>query len=105
GNIPFPVIHIDTGYKFKQMYRFRDEIAKEWGLELLVAKIEEAIREKVGPNKLDKLECCTRLKTEALKDYLDKHGFDALILAVRRGVFSSPVFPFFVHLLSKTLPY
>ncbi len=84
GKIPFPVIHIDTGYKFKQMYQFRDEITREWGLELLVAKNEEAIRREVGPDKEDKLECCTRLKTEALKNYLDTHGFDALILAIRR---------------------
>ena len=84
GKIPFPVIHIDTSYKFKQMYQFRDKITKEWDLELLVARNEEAIGEGVNPNKEDKLECCTRLKTEALKNHLDKHGFDALILAIRR---------------------
>jgi sulfate adenylyltransferase subunit 2 len=84
GKIPFPVIHIDTGFKFKQMYQFRDKITREWGLELLVARNEEAIRENVGPSKIDKLECCTRLKTDALKNCLDKYGFDALILAIRR---------------------
>ncbi len=82
GKIPFPVIHIDTGYKFKQMYKFRDEMAKEWGLDMVVAKNEEAIKEGVGPN--GKLECCTRLKTQALKTCLEDHGFDALILAIRR---------------------
>ena len=44
GAIPFPVIHIDTGYKFKQMYEFRDRIAKEWGLDLIVTKNEEAMK-------------------------------------------------------------
>jgi len=83
GKIPFPVIHIDTGYKFKKMYKFRDEIAREWGLDLLVAKNEEAIGEGLSPEG-GKLECCTRLKTEALKSFLEKHGFDALILAIRR---------------------
>ena len=84
GKIPFPAIHIDTGYKFKEMYQFREKIAREWGFNLVVAKNEVAIEEGVSPNKEDKLECCTRLKTQALKDFLDEHGFDALILAIRR---------------------
>jgi sulfate adenylyltransferase subunit 2 len=84
GKVPFPVIHIDTGYKFKQMYDFRDKLSKEWGLDLRVAKNEKAIKEKVGPYSSDKLECCTRLKTQALKDYLEEQGYDALILAIRR---------------------
>lgn len=83
GKIPFPVIHIDTGYKFKQMYQFREELAREWGLDLLIARNEEACKEGVGPE-TGKLECCTMLKTEALKQTLEKHGFDALILAIRR---------------------
>ncbi len=84
GKIPFPVIHIDTGYKFKEMYQFRDKINEEWGLDLQVARNKEAIKDGVGPNREDKLECCTRLKTEALKNFLKDYGFDALILAIRR---------------------
>jgi sulfate adenylyltransferase subunit 2 len=83
GKIPFPVIHIDTGYKFKDMYQFRDRIARDWGLDLLVARNEDAVEQGVGP-KTGKLECCTRLKTEALKTFLEQRGFDALILAIRR---------------------
>jgi sulfate adenylyltransferase subunit 2 len=83
GKIPFPVIHIDTSYKFRQMYKFRNEIAQEWGLDLVIAKNEEAIKEGVSP-KDGKFECCTRLKTEALRKCLEEHGFDALILAIRR---------------------
>ncbi len=83
GKIPFPVIHIDTGYKFKQMYKFRNRIAAEWGLDLIVAKNEEAIKEGVGPS-TGKFECCTRLKTQALMQCLEKYRFDALILAIRR---------------------
>ena len=83
GEIPFPVIHIDTTFKFKQMYAFRDKIAKEWGFNLIVAKNEEAIAAGVSPEQ-GKFECCTRMKTEALMSELDKHGFDALILAIRR---------------------
>ena len=83
GKIPFPVIHIDTGYKFKQMYTFRDKIAEEWRMDLVIARNEEAIKAGIGP-KNGKFECCTKLKTEALMKYLDKHGFDALLLAIRR---------------------
>lgn len=83
GKIPFPVIHIDTSYKFDNMYIFRDSIAKEWGLNLIVAKNEEAIGKKVGPD-IGKFECCTQLKTQALMKCLEQYGFDALILSIRR---------------------
>jgi len=83
GKIPFPVIHIDTSYKFKIMYQFRDNLAREWGLDLVVARNREALGEGVDP-KDGKFECCTRLKTEALRECLEEHGFDALILAIRR---------------------
>ncbi len=83
GKIPFPVIHIDTGYKFKPMYEFRDRIARDWGFELIVARNEKYIKKGFGPDK-GHLECCTKLKTEALKECLKKYKFDALILAIRR---------------------
>ena len=83
GKIPFPVIHIDTSYKFPEIYKFRDEIAKEWGFNLLVAKNEEAIEKGMSPDK-GRFECCTLLKTEALKDMIKKEKFDALILSIRR---------------------
>lgn len=83
GKIPFPVIHIDTGYKFPEMYKYRDNLAKEWNFKLIVAKNEEAIKNGMGPEK-GRFECCTQLKTEALKQFLKKHKFDALILSIRR---------------------
>jgi len=83
GKIPFPVIHIDTGYKFRQMYQFRDKIVEDWGLDLVIAKNEEALKEEVDP-KDGKFQCCNRLKTEALRRCLAEYGFDALILAIRR---------------------
>jgi sulfate adenylyltransferase subunit 2 len=83
GKIPFPVIHIDTGYKFKEMYKFRDAIAAEWGLDLIVAENEEARKAGVGPQN-GNFECCTQLKTQALMQCLEQNGFDALILAIRR---------------------
>jgi sulfate adenylyltransferase subunit 2 len=83
GKIPFPVIHIDTTYKFKQMYAFRDNLAKDWGMNLIIARNEEAIERGVCPND-GKFECCNKLKTEALMKCLEENRFDALILAIRR---------------------
>jgi sulfate adenylyltransferase subunit 2 len=83
GKIPFPAVHIDTGYKFPQIYEFRDRIAKELDLNLIIAKNEEAMRNGINPEK-GKFECCTALKTEALKRLIEKEKFDALILAIRR---------------------
>jgi len=82
GQVPFPALHIDTGYKFPEMYRFRDEYSAKWSLNLVVARNEEAIAKGMGPKK--KLECCTALKTEGLKQAIAKHGFEALLLGIRR---------------------
>lgn len=83
GKIPFPVIHIDTSFKFKEIYEFRNRYAKEWGLNLIIAKNEEALKQGVSPEK-EKFECCTKLKTEALKLTIKEYGFRALLLAIRR---------------------
>jgi len=82
GKLPFPALHIDTGYKFPQMYKFRDEYGAKWGMNLLIARNEEAITQGMGPEK--KLECCTALKTDGLKQAIAKHGFEALLLGIRR---------------------
>jgi len=83
GKIPFPVIHIDTSYQFPEIYEFRDKIAKDWGLNLLIAKNEKALEKGRSPEK-GRFECCTELKTEALKTMIKERNFDALILAIRR---------------------
>lgn len=79
GTIPFPIVHVDTAFKFPEMYRFRDEYAKKWGLNLIVEKNESNI----GPDK-GKLNCCNELKTNALKRIIAKYGFKALLLGIRR---------------------
>jgi sulfate adenylyltransferase subunit 2 len=84
GQIPFPIIHIDTSYKFPEMYRFRDKWAKEWGLNLIIARNEEKLREGMGPKKASKLECCNELKTNALKIALKKYNLKAILLGIRR---------------------
>ena len=79
GRIPIPVIHIDTGYKFPEIYEFRDKIAREWGFELIVWKRETEVNWKDG-----RLKCCQERKTEALKEVIQEYGFDAIIVAIRR---------------------
>jgi len=83
GKIPFPVVHIDTSYKFKEIYEFRKEYTEKWDLNLTVLKNQAALDS--GMNyKTGKFECCNTLKTQALKDGLKEHQFKALLLAIRR---------------------
>ena len=84
GELPFPVLHIDTGYKFPEIYEFRDRYAKEFGLRLLVSRNEEALAAGMSCETTDKLACCTALKTEALKQAIAREGFEALLLGIRR---------------------
>lgn len=83
GKVPFPTVHIDTSYKFKDIYEFRDKYAKEWGLNLIISQNKEALQHGMGPDTA-KLQCCTALKTEALKQTLQQYNFKALLLAIRR---------------------
>ncbi|MFH2013216.1 MAG: sulfate adenylyltransferase subunit CysD [Pseudomonadota bacterium] len=84
GRIPFQVIHIDTGYKFPQIYTFRDRYSKEWKLNLRIGKNEEAIGECIGPQNNNKFKCCSELKTNALKKLVNKEGYKAILLGIRR---------------------
>ena len=84
GKVPFPALHIDTGYKFQEIYDFRDKWSEEWDFRLLIGKNDEAIAAGIGPDTGDKLTCCGRLKTEALKQTIDKYHFKALLLGIRR---------------------
>ena len=83
GEVPIPVVHIDTSYKFKEIYEFRDRLVKEWNLKLIIARNEEALKQGMNPSR-GKLECCTALKTQALKQAIERYGFKALLLAIRR---------------------
>jgi len=83
GKLPFPALHIDTSYKFPEIYEFRDKWAEKWGINLLVERNKDALEKGMGPHK-DKLECCGQLKTEALKKAIGKHNFKALLLGIRR---------------------
>jgi sulfate adenylyltransferase subunit 2 len=82
GKVPFPVIYIDTGKHFQEMYDFRDECVKKWDLDLIVSKNKQADKNGIGPK--DKLKCCGMRKTEALKETIAEHKFEALLLGIRR---------------------
>lgn len=84
GRFPFPLMHIDTGYKFPEMYEFRDKYAKEIGARLIVERNEEQITNNAHPLKLGNDRCCQYLKTGALLSALKKHGFDAAFGGARR---------------------
>jgi sulfate adenylyltransferase subunit 2 len=83
GKIPFPVIHLDTTFKFREIYEFRDRIAKEYAINLIIAKNELALKNKAALKK-STFECCDSLKTEALKQTAKKYHFKAFLLAIRR---------------------
>ncbi|MBO8161179.1 MAG: sulfate adenylyltransferase subunit 2 [Thermosipho sp. (in: Bacteria)] len=73
GHVPFPLVHIDTGYKYPEMIKYRDKLAMEWNLDMIYGQNTEALRLKhtFPDGNATRLECCRRLKTEALKHTLD----------------------------------
>ena len=82
ATIPFPLLHVDTGWKFREMYAFRERIASEFGVELLVHTNEEGRSAGVGP--FTHADHTDIMKTVALRQALDQHGFDAAIGGARR---------------------
>lgn len=84
GKIPFPLMHVDTGFKFREMYEFRDSFTKEIGANLLIYRNEDAIANNANPYDLGTQACCGHLKTKALLDGLKKWDFDAAIGGARR---------------------
>jgi sulfate adenylyltransferase subunit 2 len=83
GRVPFPLVHIDTTKKIPEMIAFRDRIAREWKLDLIVGKNEAALADGMGPEK-GRVACCTALKKCGLEQVIARHGFTGILLGIRR---------------------
>jgi sulfate adenylyltransferase subunit 2 len=86
GHIPVPCIHVDTGYKLREMIEFRDRLAAEWGLDLVIGQNRPVLAEgRTFPNgQLTRVECCGALKKDALQAIIEEKGYDAVIVGIRR---------------------
>jgi sulfate adenylyltransferase subunit 2 len=84
GKIPFPLLHIDTSYKFPEMIEFRDAYARQIGAELIVHKNQVALDTGANPFALGTQKCCGLLKTKSLLDALAEGRFDAAFGGARR---------------------
>jgi sulfate adenylyltransferase subunit 2 len=84
GPIPFPLLHIDTSYKFREMIEFRDRYTAQLGVKLIVHTNRAALSEGANPFVWGTQRCCGALKTTALLDALREGGFDAAIGGARR---------------------
>ncbi len=86
GHVPFPIVHIDTTYKLAGMLEYRDRLAREWKLDLVVGRNEGVLAGgRTFPNgRTTRVECCSLLKKDALKALLDERGYTGVIVGVRR---------------------
>lgn len=86
GHIPIPCIHVDTGYKLREMIEFRDRLAAEWGLNLVIGQNRPVLAEgRTFPNgRVTRVECCGALKKDALQAIIEEKGYDAVIVGIRR---------------------
>ncbi|AEW44339.1 sulfate adenylyltransferase subunit 2 [Serratia symbiotica str. 'Cinara cedri'] len=84
GTLPFPLLHVDTGWKFQEMYQFRDRMAQEYSFELLVHKNPEGVSRNINPFVHGSAKYTDIMKTEGLKQALNQYGFDAAFGGARR---------------------
>ena len=84
ARLPFPLLHVDTTWKFREMIAFRDATARQFGLELIVHTNQEGLARGINPVSSGSALHTEVMKTEALKQALDRHGFDAAIGGARR---------------------
>ena len=84
GKIPFPLLHVDTDWKFKEMIAFRDQMAKDYDFDLLVHKNPEGLEMGIGPFTHGSAKHTDVMKTQGLKQALNKYGFDAAFGGARR---------------------
>ena len=83
GRVPFPLVHIDTTYKYPEMIEFRDRLAAEWGLDMRTDSNTRALEEGMN-HTIGRLVCCEALKTNGLTIIMEKYNFTGLFLGIRR---------------------
>jgi sulfate adenylyltransferase subunit 2 len=84
GKLPFPVMHVDTRWKFQEMYSFREKMVKEYGLDLITHVNPDGVAQDMNPFTYGSAKHTDVMKTEGLKQALDKYGFDAAFGGARR---------------------
>jgi sulfate adenylyltransferase subunit 2 len=84
ARLPFPLLHVDTTWKFREMIAFRDRTVRELGLELIVHVNEEGLKAGIDPVRSGSATHTRVMKTEALRQALERHGFDAAMGGARR---------------------
>lgn len=84
GKIPFPLLHVDTNWKFREMIEFRDKVAKDYGFDLLVHKNPDGLAMNINPFVHGSAKHTDIMKTEGLKQALNQYGFDAAFGGARR---------------------
>ncbi len=84
GSLPFPLLHVDTNWKFRDMIKFRDETVKKFGMELLVHKNPDGLAMNINPFVHGSAKHTDIMKTEGLKQALNQYGFDAAFGGARR---------------------
>lgn len=84
AKVPFPLLHVDTTWKFREMIAFRDETVHRYGLDLIVHINKDGLAQGIGPITSGSATHTRIMKTEALKQALDLHGFDAAVGGARR---------------------
>jgi sulfate adenylyltransferase subunit 2 len=86
GHVPIPCVHVDTSYKIPEMITFRDRLAKEWGINLIVGQNRAVLeRGETFPNgRITRVECCSLLKKDALQSIIEEKDYQAVIVGIRR---------------------
>ncbi|HAF92483.1 MAG TPA: sulfate adenylyltransferase subunit CysD [Pseudomonas sp.] len=84
GKLPFPVLHVDTRWKFQEMYRFREKMVSDMGLDLITHINPDGVAQDMNPFTFGSAKHTDVMKTEGLKQALDKYGFDAAFGGARR---------------------
>ena len=86
GHVPFPLVHVDTTFKIPSMIEYRDRLCREWNLELVIGKNDDALSagNTFPHGQATRVECCGTLKKDALRRVLDQHRFSGVIVGVRR---------------------